>query len=232
MHHEELQHLHFFKHIDTILLSKLASQTTLKHYRKGSILFNHGDNTEYFYIINSGWAKLFRNTSDGQEALIGLAKSGDIIGELNFNQITHLFSAEIIHDSEILLLPYHLLIDGIRKNGAFALTILKALNSNINLLELQKEHASTMNSAQRIACFILRLCKEEQKNIKVKLPCEKTLIASYLGMKRETFSRGLHELESVGIFVEGDLLTIKDVRAVIKFCCISCSLSYDSCMEK
>ena len=152
--------------MNTSSLSKLAEHYSLKHYDKGQSLFLHGDNSKYFYIISSGWLKLFRNTLDGQEAFLGLATTGDVIGEINFNNKFHLFSAKAVNESELLLLPYDILKESIEDNGLLALKIIKALNSTISLLELQLEHSSTMNAAQRIGCFILRLSDYSEKKLK------------------------------------------------------------------
>ncbi len=229
MHYKQLGQISFFRYLDASLLATLASSSSIKSYDKGQMLFIHGDSIRYFYIINSGWVKLFRDTLDGQEALLGLSKSGDMIGEVNLNERTHLFSAQAVNKVEILLLPYGLLIDNIKNNLELALIILKSLNTTIELLELQIEHSSTMNAPKRIACFILRLCDKKKGKVQVQLPYEKMLIASYLGMKRETFSRGLYELELQGVRVDGNIIYIEDIDDLIEFCCISCSLSYDSC---
>ena len=231
MHYEQLKYLPFFKDIDTTDLERLALLSSLKHYDKGESLFLHGDNTEYFYIISSGWIKLFRDTFDGQEAFLGLATTGDIIGEINFDKKSHSFSTKAINETELLLLPYEVLKENICNNSNLALKTIKALNSTIALLELQLEHASTMNASQRIGCFILRLCANLQDKTKVILPYDKTLIASYLGMKRETFSRALSQLQSVGITVEGHVLFINSIEELINFSCVSCSLMYSSCKD-
>jgi CRP-like cAMP-binding protein len=231
MYSEQLRYLPFFKGLDTGLLSKLAEHSYLKHYEKGQLLFLHGDVTKYFYIISSGWLKLFRDTLDGQEAFLGLATTGDLIGEIDFNKKLHLFSAKAVNETELLLLPQDILKESIEDNGALALKVIKALNSTISLLELQLEHASTMNAAQRIGCFILRLFDSQQEKIKITLPYDKTLIASYLGMKRETFSRGLHDLKLVGVTVDGHILSVDNIQELINFSCVSCSLIYDSCKE-
>ncbi len=231
MHSEQLKYLPFFKEMDTSSLSRLAEYSSLKHYDKGQSLFLHGDNSKYFYIISSGWLKLFRNTLDGQEAFLGLATTGDVIGEIDFNKKLHLFSAKTVNESELLLLPYDILKESIEDNGLLALKIIKALNSTISLLELQLEHSSTMNAAQRIGCFILRLSDYSEKKIKITLPYDKTLIASYLGMKRETFSRGLNELKAVGVTVDGHILSVASMQELVNFSCVSCSLIYDSCKE-
>lgn len=229
MHCEQLKYLPFFHHIDTSVMQELATNANLKYYHKGQILFNHGDLVKYFYIINSGWLKLFRNTLDGQEALVGLAKTGDIIGEIDCEHQNHSFSAKIINNAQLLLLPQKIIISNIKTNGLFALRIISALSSTINMLEIQLEHASTMKTAQRIACFILRLCNCRKGLVEIELPYEKTLVASHLGMKRETFSRGMQELKNYGVKVRRNTITIADIDELIKFCCVSCSLDYESC---
>jgi len=229
---EQLKSFPFFQDLDPEFLVNLAKYSSLKYYEKNQPIFIHGDYTEYFYLIISGWVKLFRDTLDGQESFVGLVTTGNIIGEINFNKRTHFFSASTIDKTEVILFPYNLFKETIENNGAFALKIIKALSSVITELELQFEHMATMNAAQRIGCFILRLHHKEKNKIELKLPYDKTLLASYLGMKRETFSRALHELEKIGIIIKNNSLTIENINRLIKFSCISCSLTYDSCKDQ
>lgn len=229
MYFEQLSSFPFFQDIDIDTISKLTEHAHLKHYDKGQLIFLHGDKVKYFYIVLSGWCQLFRDTSDGQEALIGLATNNDLIGEVSFDKEVHIFSSKTINETELLLLPYDIFKKNIEHDGKLALKLIKALNSTISLLELQLEHASTMNAAQKVACFILRLTNNKQTQIRITLPYDKTIIASYLGMKRETFSRALNELRLVGVKVEGHILFINNIQELINFCCVSCSLMYDSC---
>lgn len=232
MNNEQIQHLPIFQNLDYSILTKLADHSSLKHYKKYHSFFIHGDSIEYFYIILSGWVKLFRNTLDGQEVLLGLARDGDIIGEVNFDKEKHLFSAQTISEADLLVVPYNILKDIIENNAGLALKIITALNSTINHLELQFEHINTMNAAQRVGCFILKLCDSKHpNNVELALPYDKMLIASYLGMKRETFSRALSDLKSIGITVHGNMLLIEDLNKLINFSCISCSLVYDACKD-
>ena len=113
MHSEQLRYLPLFRDIDNSALSKLAEYSFAKHYNKGESLFLHGDDTRYFYIISSGWLKLFRDTLDGQEAFLGLATTGDVVGEIDFNRKLHLFSAKAVNESTLILLPNDVLKENI-----------------------------------------------------------------------------------------------------------------------
>ncbi len=232
MNNEQIEHIPIFQNLDHSVLTKLAENSSFKHYKKYHSFFIHGDSVEYFYIILSDWVKLFRNTSDGQEALLGLARNGDIIGEINFEKEKHLFSAQTINESDLLIIPYNILKDIVKNNARLAFKIITALNSTINHLELQFEHINTMNAAQRVGCFILKLCdSKNHNNVELILPYDKMLVASYLGMKRETFSRALSDLKSIGVTVNGNVLSIEDLNKLINFSCVSCSLMYDTCKE-
>lgn len=226
MDYKQLENLPFFQDLGIDSLNNLANHSFLKHYNKGELLFLHGDLTEYCYIIASGWIKLFRDTLDGQEAFIGLATEGDIVGEMDFSKNFHLFSAQTVSETNLLILPCNVMKESIESDGRLAFRIIKSLNSTVSLLELQIEHNYTMNAAQRIGCFILRLCANRKDKTKIKLPYDKALLAAHLGMKRETFSRALNILKPVGITVRGNTLHIKSIDTLVEFSCISCSLSY------
>lgn len=231
MNTEQLKQIPFFSDIDTAPLSKLAQCSSIKHFNKGESLFFHGDEAVYFYIVASGWIKLFRDTLDGQESFLGLVTDGDVVGEINVNQKNHLCSAMAVNETDILFLPKNILQESLKDNFMLSSKIIKTLNYTIATLELQFEHVSTMNAAQRVGCFILRLANYKQAKVKITLPYEKTLIASYLGMRLETFSRALNQLKTIGVVVKGNILHIEDLQELVSFSCISCSLSYDTCKE-
>lgn len=229
MNVNQIEHLPLFQDVDSALLSKFVQCSHIKHYKKGQLIFLHDNLVEYFYVILSGWVQLFRDTLDGQEAFIGLATFNDFMGGFDFDRQVHLFSAKAIDESEVILLPYVMLKEIIKSNGSLAIKIIQALNSTKSLLELQLEHNSTMIAAQRVGCFILRLLNKKRPNLIINIPCDKMLIAAYLGMKRETFSRALNDLKAIGVTVNGHSISVDNIENLIKFTCVSCSLIYDTC---
>ncbi|MFO1242058.1 MAG: helix-turn-helix domain-containing protein [Rickettsiales bacterium] len=57
---------------------------------------------------------------------------------------------------------------------------------------------------------------ERTKNLK--LPYDKSLIAGYLGMKPETFSRTLQSLKEQGIDIDKNQVSLPDVFALCDYC--------------
>ena len=65
------------------------------------------------------------------------------------------------------------------------------------------------------------------ESVTITLPYDKTLIASRLGMKPETFSRALAKLkQETQIEIKGPMVTIKDMQRLISFTCNHCSSSF------
>ena len=87
-------------------ISHLLENAYIKRYDKGKLLFLQGDPVTTFYIVRSGWVKLFRNTVDGTEVITIVGKSWDlhVIDALEISLEENL---DIIYDSILLL--WHLL---------------------------------------------------------------------------------------------------------------------------
>ncbi len=232
MNYKQLQSFSFFQDLTHDKLKKLVGCLTLKNYSKGQLIFSYEELNKYSYIINSGWVKLFRITLDGQESLIGLSTIGDLIGQADLDHEVHLFNAQAVDQVEAYLLPHEILCELVKEDANLAMRYIKALNNSLSTVNLHLEHISTMNAAQRIACFILRLCGERKSPLQISFPFDKNLVASYLKMKFETFSRALKDLRLFGVKVNGRIVMIENIQKLIDFCCVSCSLSFDTCREK
>lgn len=81
------------------------------------------------------------------------------------------------------------------------------------------------NASQRIGCFMLRLCgSSDERDITLKLPYDKSLIAARLGMKSETFSRALNKLRNeTNINISGSVVTIPEIDDLSLYACTACS---------
>jgi CRP-like cAMP-binding protein len=204
------------------------SQIT-KPAKKGEIIFLQEDEAKFFYFVRAGWVKLFRETLDGEEAIIDVITSGHIFGNHSiFEDFKYSYSAEVVEDAVLYQFPIKLLQDAILKDQILAFNMMKLISARQKKHRREIEHLSIQNTAQRIGCFLLRLCKNKtQQNLVLHLPYDKSLIASRLGMKAETFSRALSKLrEEVGISVQGSTITISSVGRLAEYTCSACSDSY------
>jgi CRP/FNR family transcriptional activator FtrB len=69
------------------------------------------------------------------------------------------------------------------------------------------------SAEERVGCYLVSLLGSSDANITVRLPIEKHLLASQLGMTRETFSRTLSGMARFGMLVRGETVQVANAAA-------------------
>jgi CRP-like cAMP-binding protein len=189
--------------------------------KKGEILYMEGETAEFFYIILSGWVKLFHITEDGEEVILAVLTKNSVIGESSiFEDGRYTSSTQAVEHAQILSIPLIMLKEQLSIDNQLARNMLTSMVHHQRYHELQLEQYMRYSAPQRIGCFLLGLCpKMEQKDgMVIQLPYDKTLIASTLGMKGATFSRALNILrDEVGIHVAGTEVKISSIKRLLEF---------------
>lgn len=201
-----------------------------ERHNKGHLLFTYSENAQRYYIIKSGWVKLYRETLDGAQAIIDILPQRHVFGETAiFEDSTYPYSAEVIEPAEILSLSLKKLKNLIESNPKFALAMLTSMARYRRYQDQEIEHRSLQNAPQRIGCFMLRLTPAHtdpgsKGPITIHLPYDKTMIAARLGMQPETFSRALAKLrDATGIEVKGSTIEIGNIGSLIAYTCSACT---------
>ncbi len=224
-----LENKAMFKMASPEFMDKLVQSAHLHNAGKGKVLFIHQDTADKFYIVVSGWVKLFRETLDGAQAVVDILPAGHIFGETSiFENDSYPYSAEAVEPSVIMSLPLSLLKQEIEDNPKLALAMLSAMARYRKQQDREIEHRTLQNASQRIGCFLLRLADQEATGpITIHLPYDKTLVASRLGMQPETFSRALGKLkDATGIKVKGATVELKSLDQLIDYSCSACSSEF------
>lgn len=219
-----LKQLHLFSGLESAALRLLAEAAQEKNMERGAVLFLHGDAADALYIVASGWVKLFRQTLDGQESIAGLSAAGDSFGEAAvFREASYPYGAEAVAATKLLRIPGSALQRTLQTYPQLAMNMMASMSRRMNQLGLKMEHFESMNAAQRVGCFLLRLSQNQTGRITLDIPVDKALVAASLGMKPETFSRALAQLKDTGVVVKGANVAIESVEKLCDFTCISCS---------
>ena len=208
--------------------SALSSHMHRKIYHKDDMIISHGDSAKALWVVLSGWVKLTRQTPDGKESVVGLCTEGDIFGEAAlFAHASYPYHAEALTaDTELASIPSDVMRHLIAENQKLSATIMAMLDERVQQTQLKLEHMSTLSAAQRLGCFLLRLCKLNSSGQEhLTIPVEKHVLATYLGIKPETLSRSQQQLKPLGITVTGHHVAVRDVHKLREFVCSSCSAS-------
>lgn len=195
---------------------------------KDSSIIYHGDDAACLWLVLKGWVKLTRQTPDGKETIVGLCTQDDVFGEASlFRHARYPYNAVAIGaDAELATIPADALRELVGADSALSANIMVMLNDRMAQAQLKLEHMNTLSAAQRLGCFLLRLCSTQTHGqATLQIPIEKHVLAAYLGMKPETLSRSQQQLKPLGILTNGATIRIEDIEHLRDFVCNSCSES-------
>ncbi len=215
-----LQDVSQFSDLSDEQLRRFQSLARSLSYKKGKVLYIQGDLAENFYVICSGWIKLFNTMPEGDEIIVDMLRMGDLVGESAiFDHGCYTSSAQAVADIHLLSLPLDFLKEQIHDNPKLALNMLSSMSRHHRRQYGAIAFNALQSAPQRIGCFLLSLFPEdEKKNVVFHLPYDKNLIADILGMKGATFSRAMNILrQKTGIRLIDTRVEIDAVEPLLKF---------------
>lgn len=192
--------------------------TIIRRYSKRTVLFTHGSKLEHIIVIVDGWVKLYTETIDGKELVVELLSSGGLLGEnaiLRHGEES--YSAEIISTTATILeIPVSSVLENMKHNPETSYYFVSHLIKHVQQLRTHVEELTSAIATERVIKFLLSLCEAEGKQFT--LPCEKTKLAPYLGMERETLSRIMSQLKKYcALEVDGSMITIPCRNTLLEY---------------
>ncbi len=162
----------------------VLSHFKVKHFKKHQFLIQEGQPAEYCYFVASGLLKLFYTAALGKQHIVSFAMEDwwESDFQAYFTQTKATLTLECLEDTVVFCLSlddYHKLCTGLRKFEYFF---------------LQLALFGSMAAQQRILSLLTSQAKERYEHFLKQSPSlvqrvPKALLASYLGVTRETLSR-------------------------------------------
>ena len=207
-----------FTGLEDDTLALLTGGALERSYRRGTLLFSEGEPADRFYVVLDGWVKLFRESPDGNECMVGLFTRGESFAEAAmFDRLGFPVHAAVAEDARLLIFTADHFLSTLEQNHELALNLLANLSGMLRYLVRQLDQLTNQPTYQRLAAFIVSLCPCGAQRATVCLPCDKLLIAGRLGMKPESFSRAMARLKEVGVRCERNCVQVEDVAALQRF---------------
>lgn len=224
----EIARLHalpLFAGLSADSLMDLLGDSAVRMHGKRKILFLQGDPATHFFVVLSGWVKLFRLRPDGAEVVVEIFGPGESFAEGAVHMPEgYPVSAEMVEEGRLLAVPTAAFGQRVRQDPNLAISMLASMAVRLKELVNRIEKKETQTAAQRVADFLLKFggpagteAGADAAHVVVQLPYDKQLIANRLGMKPETFSRALSTLRGQGVHVEGARAEIRDRFALRRF---------------
>lgn len=170
--------------------------------KKGSFLFQEGQDAKEMYIILSGKVQISKMNAEGNELNLRLCKNNDIVGELTLftYEPKYIFNAKVMENGIAAVIHIKDLEEALLKNGEIALEFLKWMNDHIRKT-ITKFRDLVMNGRKgALYSTLIRLCNSygvlnEDGSILINIPLTNQDLANYCGTVRERVNRLLTDLK-------------------------------------
>lgn len=192
---EAIVSIPLFSDVNDKTIDFICQNARLVRFKKDAVIYDSASYHEkcFFYIIH-GWVKLCRISFDGEEIILDILTDTHHFNEnLLFEKTTDPFSAQAIDNLQTMIIPIRLLKDLIRQDHQLSINFLQGSIQRQRHLIQDIEYLSMRRASHRIASFLLSL-SAQRKTKTLRLPYHKSLLATRLGMRPETFSRALAKL--------------------------------------
>ena len=166
-----------------------------KAYTAGQLIYLQGTQPDCFYYLQQGEVRSFISLDSGEERVLTIHRSGDLMGEASFfDNCPRVSSAMAVEESLVYSVNQRQL-DGIfLRHPELAQPMLQYLARTVRILSHHVGNAS-LPAQQRVARYLL----DQPKDGQGLLHCTHEEIGQAVGVSRVTVSRILGQLSQKGI---------------------------------
>lgn len=171
-------------------------------YSATDTIYSAGASAQHLYIVQDGYVKLFKTTSNGKDQIIRIVKPGEIFGFDGLVDILYNHSAVPLKYASVCRIPVENLDAlGESRPEVERLIMVRCIqelqHADERLLEL-----GAKRSQERLASFLLSWCKATPAGKWTPLVLSRLEIAQLLGLTIETVSRLFAQWKREGVVEE------------------------------
>ncbi len=207
-----------FNGVENKIFEKITKEFKLIKISKNKALFNQEEVAKKFFIVVEGSIALTYLNQDGEELIVEIAEMGSFLQDIF--TVNFMVNAKAINPSCLLAIDRLKMIELMKENHEFGFNFLQKNSQRNQKIFTHLIDLKSNNAKFKVANFLLGLFFDQgQKNKQVLLNYDKSLIASYLGIKPETLSRILKKLKSEGeISIKKNLITFLKTNVLCNYC--------------
>lgn len=221
MINDELRHYHLFKNLSTAQLDKLQHTARLIRLDTNQLLFEHGEQATRFFLVKSGYIKLYRLSPDGKEKVIEMIPPRHTFAEavMFMQHRVYPVNAQALEIAEVISFDSEVYMQLLRESPENCFQILGMLSMRLRGLVDEIDNLTLQNATYRLIGFLQQqLAIQTHQSLLISLDIPKNILASRLSIQPETLSRILKNLVSMGIItVDGKTIKIEDVNKLHRY---------------
>ena len=213
---ELLSASHLFSGLDEGQLAEVQKHSHYMALEEGKSLFCQGDDVVAFYLVVSGKIKLFRVSQEGKEKVVDIVSPGDTFAEalMFMDRPNYPVNATALTSCSVLGINANHFKNMLRESVDTCFLLMGSMSFRLRSLIQEIDTLSLNTGTMRIVSYLLQNAPEDKDSFD--LDIAKSVIASRLSVKPETFSRILKNLHLQNILtISGRKVTIHDRKALI-----------------
>jgi len=186
-----------FSALDEQQFSQVSACAKVVELEEGELLFQQKQAADYFYLLESGNIKLYRLSPDGAEKVIELIRAGQTFAEAMMFMEGGFYpvNAQAVAKSRLIRIEMLLFRDLLEHSPKTSLKILGYMSQRLHGLVQEIDQLTLQNAKMRVIQFILRELPDDAVSpYQLEWSTPKTVLASRLSVRPETFSRILQQL--------------------------------------
>jgi len=212
-----LEKLPLLEGLNQEAIRELATQSSMMRVSRGELVVRRGERVPSLYAVAFGQVKTCLPQNGGSEMVLGLLGPGATFGKSTV-LLGRPAQVDVValDDTMLVAVRAACVVALVERNLRFSRNLARALAERNHVLVGELE-TSRLRSAQRLAAYLDSIAQPAAQpgTWAARLAVSKTLLASRLGMKKETLSRLLRELAGGGLIdVAGREITIRDRLAL------------------
>ncbi|MBK8575281.1 MAG: Crp/Fnr family transcriptional regulator [Elusimicrobia bacterium] len=173
-------------------------------YHKGQVLFEEGDPARGVYCVYEGQVKLCKSGSQGRPQIVGIAKSGTLIGHRAvLTGKSHGFTAESLGDARVCFVERPTFLSLLSSNLSVAESLLKKMALDLDSVEDRLMDIVEKPVPVRLARLLLSLRdsygRPSRKGTEITLSLTREEMAEMIGTTQETTIRLLSQFRQRGL---------------------------------
>lgn len=216
----EIQSLPLFSRINPDALRNVLREARIVTHEKGDVFVAQGRTVNNLHILLEGWVKIYKTGAYGRESVLHVLGRTECLADVDILHPSNSpISAAAVAKIRLLSIP----ATSIRRSLAqpdcgLALNLLAAATQHIGRLINQFEQLSMHSATERVGWFLLNLRLDGKTETEMVLPFDKALIAAWLGLTPETFSRALLAFRKNGFKIDRHRVIAPNARALCGYC--------------
>lgn len=173
----------------------LAKRGVVRHYRKGTILIEEGDDGDALYIILSGRLRSFSRGDDGREITYGVYLPGDYLGEMSLDGGPRSASVITLEASQCAFVSRVALQAHIAEHPQFALELIARVIQRARAATASARSLALLDTYARLVQMLASLAHAQPDGtLLVEQRLTHADMSSRIGCSREMVSRLLKDL--------------------------------------